>query len=227
MSHEGVGLDPELQELARKGLRQPMGPPLGLGDVPLEAVMLRLGRREGREVVPADHLRRATCPMPSGRARAATRTLWRSRAGVAPATRAPGSSRFGPGRLGGRRNRRGRPRPRSPRSPTARSRSGAGRARRAARHRARSSPPDPRRGRPASVRPATVSETRSPQDPLQRRLQLALHGAQPRLRRPAGERRPVVGDREADDCHALGRRRGARPARGRPSRWSPSGAGQA
>ena len=39
------------------------------------------------------------------------------------------------------------------------------------------------------------------EDPLQRRVDFALHRAQPRLRRPAGERRPVVGDREANDSH--------------------------
>ena len=54
---------------------------------------------------------------------------------------------------------------------------------------------------PTSVRPATVSVRRiagAAEDVASAVLELALHGAQPRLTRPPGERGAVVGDVETD-----------------------------
>ena len=82
---------------------------------------------------------------------------------------------------------------------------------------------------PASVRPATVSDARSPRIASKAASSSPWIGAQTGLRGPAGERRAVVGDRQPQGAHGLRllARRAARPARGRPSRSSPSGAGRA
>jgi hypothetical protein len=52
VAHERVGLDPELEDVAAAA-------PLGLQDVALEALVIGLGRREGREVVRAGQRRGA------------------------------------------------------------------------------------------------------------------------------------------------------------------------
>ena len=59
MAHEGVSLDPELKQLARQWLRDPLRPPLGPDHLALEADVLGLGGGEGGEVVPALQRRRA------------------------------------------------------------------------------------------------------------------------------------------------------------------------
>ena len=103
--------------------------------------------------------------------------------------RGPGSSRSATGRRAARRSRRARPAPRAPRSrcgsielTRCASASGGSPSQLEARH----LPPgvDPGVGAAGDREPHRLAE-----DPLQRRLELALHGRRPGWRRPAGERR--------------------------------------
>ena len=237
VSHERVGLDPELQHAARKPLGGGIGAPLGAQHPPLEAHVLGLGRREGREVVLADDQRRAAFEpggiqrvRPPKRPAELERVSHRcgmdpvavgARAGVAPGVEAV--------RGLGRRDHRDLARQQrvdARREP---------RRQRRFELEARHLPP----GVDAGVGSAGDGEPRRlPQDPLERRLELGLNGSLAGLRGPAGERRAVVGDGQPVAAQLASRHPRARPettpgercarrARGRPSRSSPSGAGRA
>ena len=213
-AHERRGLD----RIASRSGRSSR--PCAGVDVALEQRVAGLGRGEGGEVVLADDRRGAAPRAARGRAGSATRAPGPPRTGRESPRRAPDSDRCARSRRGGRRSRRARAR----RAVTATSRGSTALSRSASRsgssRRCSKLATWPLAWTPASVRPATVSSTRSP------RIRSSAASSSPwTVRCPCcaaqpANRRAVVGDLEPRRRH----RRGARRARGRPSRSSPTGA---
>ena len=231
VAQERVGLDPELEQVA-------VAPPTRRASTSRSkrTCSVSVGR-EGREVVRAGQRAPRTRAARRGRRRCGhqQRAAALERAARARG-RARGSSRSARGasrraskpvgrRLAGAapRRRRGS----SALSDAAATGAPVGRRR-----------PGPRRGRRGRcARRRSARPARAAASVAQRALELALHGAQAGLARPAGEAAAVVlesverGRRDRVSAPPAPRRRGARralrPARGRPSRSSPSGAGRA
>ena len=201
----------------RKARMSPSVVPAGGEDVALEADVVGLGRGEGGEVVGAGQGGGAGVEGRRGRSGAATRGRGRARRGWARGGPAAGSGRCASGRRGGRRSRRRRPRRRSRRRRRGRARSSCGARSPGSAAAVSKLATWPSACTPVSVRPATVSCDRLAQDRLQRRLQLALHRALPRLARPS-PRKPdaVVFDVEPDGGTARSMQRPRR--RGIPRR---------